>query len=559
MNRIIVNGVDYTTECEGLEDFTLDIARNTDDGSVEYGASLSIKATGTFYTLIYDTFFAYPCEGKKNSLDVNIQIDNGSCEFSLDFVLRPEAVDLCHSGCADIVLKYEQPEDAAYLCLKNQNTFWSDPGFYDFIKSRTHKILYCQDYTFVTYLLFFLYLVTIKLFVDFFQKLCDIVDFLGIDIPKFCSIFDKLENAVVGCNKYYTDVLIKDIFEYNLSKCGLQLESDILNDNIYKWLALESALNEEGFNITKCANSNAQFDQDNAPILNVLQIAKLLEPVFNSDFRIKNGLFMFYRKDKFYEGNPALVNIDTDNLDECPKYQYDSESIKAFWDINFALDGMDFQGNKRINDYNEIVEWNPTGNTNIKGRRRLNATFTPSKWSHDRGVIDGNEQQFLANIRTGNGFFAIGTCDFTHAQIVQDGQMTQNKLLLIDPNQSINCSGCKFATVQKRKISNGGGGFYPFAGFKFAYDYNEGLKGQKLYDNFHYIDDPNGNEARFIKVDQVVWYPTDFCESVQTILDNGLLVEVTSDYYGTTIPEKISIDFTNCTISLFDLRFKCLN
>lgn len=571
MNRIKVNGIDYTTWADGLQEFQLSIQRNTEDGAVEYGTTLDIRAEGKFYDLIYSTFFDNICEGRKKQLEAVVEIDNGSCNFEIDFLIVPDGIDICFDGCAEITLQYVQPDNDAYLCLKQQVSYWStidretfqenpkqglrpDPQFYSYIKNRTHKILYCQDWGFITYLLYFLYTLTLGIIYNFVLKpLCS----LGI-LDDLCDQLEYFERAISGCDKYHTAVLIKDIFEYNINKCGLQLESSILNDPTYKWTALESAVDGEGFNILACKDDRAQFRGINAEIINVLQLSKKLEPVFNSQIRIRDGKFFFERKDYFYDNAETILNLDekANELDECPRWKLNSDAIFAYLEMQFTLDSFDFQGNKNISQYNEIVEWNPEGNPNTKGKKLVNVLFSPSKWSHDQNIKESTEQQFLAALRNNNfPLVDIGTCDATHAQLIQDGQLAFPKLILIDPVQKIGCNSCQFSTAQKVKIDNGGG-FFPF-NYKFVYSYNDGLKGQALYDRFHYIDDPNG-DGRIVKLDSVTWYPSDFCDAVGTILEKGLDVGIESDKYGKTIPEKIDINFAECSITFSELKFKCL-
>lgn len=574
MNRIKVEGIDYTTWADGLQEFQLSIQRNTEDGAVEYGTTLDIRAEGKFYDLIYSTFFDNICEGRKKQLEAVVEIDNGSCNFEIDFLIVPDGIDICFDGCAEITLQYVQPDNDAYICLKQQVSYWStidretyqddpkqglrvDPEFYSYIKGRVHKILYCQDWTFISYLLFLTYAFGVGIVFQVVKRLCDLADLIGLD-GFICRALDYADNAISGCNKYHTAVLIKDIFEYNFNKCGLQLESSILNDPVYKWTALESAVGGEGYLVDRCNRDDSQFNGDNARIQNVLQLAKTFETVFNSDFRIKNGKFTFERKDYFYDNAEVLLNLDdkANELEECPKWRLNADAIYACWEKQFVIDTFDHQGNKNINQYNEIVEWNPEANPNTKGKLSRFSPYSPSKWSNDQNIKTSLEQRFLANIRSSdNPLIKAGTCDYTHAQIIQDGQLSQDKLILIDPVQKLNCSGCKFATAQKVKLE-GTSGIFPF-GYRFVYSYNDGLKGQALYDRFHYIDDPNG-EGRIVKLDSVTWYPSDFCDAVGKILEKGLDVGIESGKYGKTIPEKIDVNFAECSITFSELKFKCL-
>lgn len=574
--KLLINGKDYSDYAEGIDAFEYAI-NLTEDGAIERGSSNQLKVTGKLYELIYDRFFANPCEGRKELLKATFQVDCQGTKINIPMELPAVGIDICLNECeANIVFRSTKVENEKYNCLKSQTNYHTQGGksngFADWIinQARNYKMVYCQDYTSITYILLTSY-TSIKLIVDSLQALCKVLsavwNFFGGDWD--CGkYFDQLENAVIGCNHYHDVILVKDIFEYNLQRCGLEFESSILkNDPTYKNVALEAAIDGEGFFIQNCKDSDTQFNEANAENLNLLQLATKLQPVFNAEFRIKNGKFIFERKDYFYKNLPTLFNLDTEynlgNLDDCPNFQFNDQKLCAYWRLDYLNDFMDAMGNKMLTEYNEIVEWNEGNyNEDNKGECRNDVTFSPARFSNDLYIAKIFGAVLLTNLRGDDnlGIFETGSCDFTHAQIITDGQLTAPKLIVIDPTKPvINCYECNFVGAIKKRLWPNNvvfkGSAYPI--HDGVWDYNYPMKGQQLYDNFHFIDDPKGKEARYIDLEDVVWTPRNFCEAVNLIFENELSLNIESNKFGGSHPKNITINFKECKIKLGGLSYKC--
>ena len=408
MIKLIINSYDYSQYAEGIDklDYLIQL---TQDGTIERGATSNLRVKGRLYDLIYKTFFESPCSGRNEMLLGNLKIDCQGSIIDIPVELTSFGVDLCIQECeANVVFKSTKAENEAYNCLKSQTNFHKDNGFGEWLTNqrRNFKMVYCQDYTVITYVLLTSY-TSIKLIIDALQPIAFVIDkIFGSNIK---DTFDKLENAVIGCNHYHDVVLLKDIFEYNLKLCGLEFQSTILqNDPVYKNTAIESGVSGEGFFIQNCQDSDTQFNEDNAENINVLQLAERLRSIFNAEYRIKNGKFIFERKDYFYKNLPTLLNIDTEykanRLDVCPEFSFNDQKLCAYWRIDYENDFLDAMGNKMLSEYNEIIEWNK-GNErkDNKGECRVNARFSPARFSNDLYIANIFGAVLLANLRTDNG------------------------------------------------------------------------------------------------------------------------------------------------------------
>ena len=84
MIKLIINGIDYTSNANGIDELIESIEENKSDGLVSYGTSISITANGKLYNYLNEYFFADPCKGKENILKclVKINVKKGKGYFN---------------------------------------------------------------------------------------------------------------------------------------------------------------------------------------------------------------------------------------------------------------------------------------------------------------------------------------------------------------------------------------------------------------------------------------------------------------------------------------------
>lgn len=561
---IKLNGITYT-DIIGLDSLVETIKLNDSDSTIEYGISNTLTATGDSYKFIYDYFYKDLC----NSLDKEISVLIKEKCGELHYKIRIDGITLNECDCTiQFVLIYVPVDEEKYLCLKNLVSYGNNKEFKDWITSqkRSYKVGYCQDYSMITYAVQEIYTITIKTIVDVIQFICGALKKIGIKVA-FCRALDNLENAIVGCNKYHTTATIKDIFEYWCKKCQLEFQSSIFqNDSVYKCTVIETAVGGEGYYISECNDSDKQWNENNAETLNLLQLAEMLTKVINGAYRVKNGKFILERKDYFDEISKTVFNYEKElakgNLKECSEISIDQSKICAYLKLSHSIDALDQTGNKSINEYNEIIEWNESGNKNTKGQCLIQIPFAPSSWSNDERLKRSFESRYLANIRVYDslGTFNTGSCDFTHWQNISDGQLSAPKLFVLDKIPISKCNDCNVYAPIKRLIQKPSNQGQPYFGiYKGIWDYNYPLKGQALYDRFYYIDDPKNNKTKIVEFSDIIWNPDDFCKAVEFIKLNGLCIDIQSNKYGKSTPQTIEINYSECSIKFTGLKFKCKN
>ena len=573
MIRLFVNSTDYTEHIEGLQSLNISIAPDTETGFASIDLSNTFTASDKMYELIYDTFWKDSCNGKDNKIEGVIKVVKSGCNFEFDFEILPDSIDICfESGCAEFQIKRKTDDSSAFDCLKKQLNFWAktiDPvtqkpisnGFKDYVVGlgRAFKIQYCDDIGVYSYIITYLYQITFSIIGDIVSIICDIIDFFGKE-PNFCKEYENFELSLLGCNRYHIAILLKDIFEYNAKLCNLEFDSRLFQyDPVYSCTAIESSVQNDGWRLVDCLDKGRQFNEGNQENWNILQLAKKIQPVFNLYATIRKGKFVVDHKLRRYKDLEYLLNIEDEyrkgNIVECPNYSFDAEKFCAYWKLEYTQDPIDTQGNKMLYDYNEIVEWNENNkHPNNKGACNVNFDFGAQRYGQDEILHESFEARYMAKTRLIGFGFIRDLPDLRHAQILAHGQFSYSKLTIIDKKIFKTCNGCKFSLPVARQTSDvnlGSGATVP------VYDYNYPLKGQELYDNFHYIDDPNGKEARYIELQDIVWTPENFCDAITKIFENNLEVNVQSEIFGDTYPEKIDINFENCSITFSGMKYKC--
>ncbi|MCC6256185.1 MAG: hypothetical protein IT276_14810 [Ignavibacteriaceae bacterium] len=553
--RLTINNTDYTQDTSGLQELVIAIERD-DTGLGEVAFSKSIKANGMLHELIEKTFFINSCEGKKNKLLGKIYVD---CGFDFDFELSPDTVSYCADGCSEITIKVKTQRTDKIDCLKNQVSFWSDSGFEDYLtkQGRLYKIMYCFDSGIYMRILIALFSV-ISIIFDILQGICKIIEIFG-DVG-FCKKLDNFEAWVLGCDKYHNAILLRDAFEYNAKLCGLEFDSDVFQrDEIYKNTAIESAISNEGRHLADCFLFDKNLNKENQEVKNILQLSTRLIPLINGYVRITDDKFILDHISRRDAELKILMSIEEEyksgDIEECPIYSFDTEKLCAYLKIEYTQDATDWQGNKMINEYNEIIEWNKDNtNPNNKGECRVNVEFSPLRFTNDSEIKKSSWALELADIRERGGLGLITTdCSYKHAQIISNGQFETSKLIIIDDKEEIKCRSCTYKTSIKKRI----GAVQGLTTIQDLYDYNRPLKGSELYNRFYKYNDPNDEHLRIMKIDSVEWKPKDFCKAITEVYKEGLNIGIKT-IYGNAIVNSIDVDFDKCTITFKEIQAKCL-
>lgn len=548
-DKITINGVDYTSDIYGLDEFVYNIKR-TDDAAIETGTSNILKLKGNAFKLVFDTFFSDPCNSLENKL--NILFQDSICCIDYKFTASVNQVKICYEDCyAEIVLIEDTEDLESYQCLKNHINFWKPTDYAKHAESKqtAYRIMTCHNGGFLHKALLTLFKIFVKPIFNIIKIICDAIDFLvrGDPCEDLVENLEDAENEALGCKRYHTAFNILDMFQYVSGKCKLKFQSKtILEVFPYNCLAWFSAASNTGRLLTDCSGSVGLFDTSNAPPYNMLQIAHKLKDVFNAEYYIKDGIFHFEKKEYVRNTYSNLFDVtkeyESGRIIGCSDIEFDDEKLCAYGRFEYSQDSIDTEGNNAINLYNDIVEWNNPPRPNQTKECDFSNDFAPASFGRDAW-----QDKYLKDCRQ-----AIGNCNFDDALIMERGVAEKDKLIIIDKENPIYCYSCKFNTSIK----------LPAKGLADTYIYNYPMffdqfaKHKELYNQFWKYEDPRSGNSELLKINSIKYKPKDFCkfaELIRSIKLNCFIVFNGIKFY----PEEISIERKTQTVEFRGLKGVC--
>lgn len=548
-DKIIINGIDYSSDFYGLYDFVYNI-RRTDDAAIETGTSNILKLKGNAFKLVFDTFFSDPCNSLENKL--NILFKDSICCIDYKFTASVNQVKICYEDCyAEIVLIEDTEDLTSYQCLKNHINFWKPTDYSKHAESKqtAYRIITCHNGGFLHKALLTLFKIFVKPIFNIIKVICDAIDFLvrGDPCEDLVENLEDAENEALGCKRYHTAFNILDMFQYVSGKCKLKFQSKtILEVFPYNCLAWFSAASNTGRLLTDCSGSGGLFDTSNAPPYNMLQIAHKLKDVFNAEYYIKDGIFYFEKKEYVRNTYTNLFDVTKEyelgRIIGCSDIEFDDEKLCAYGRFEYSQDSIDTEGNNAINLYNDIVEWNNPPRPNQTKECDFSNDFAPASFGRDAW-----QDKYLKDCRQ-----AIGNCNFDDALIMERGVAEKDKLIIIDKENPIYCYSCKFNTSIK----------LPAKGLADTYIYNYPMffdqfaKHKELYNQFWKYEDPRSGNSELLKINSIKYKPKEFCrfaELIRSIKLNCFIVFNGIKFY----PDEITIERKTMTIEFKDLKGVC--
>lgn len=536
MISLYLNGQNYSQYVYGLDNFVLDLTYNS-DLILEYKTSNSLTFKQKAFTLVKDYWWGESnyCElGKK---PIQGKIIDSDCGIDIDVEIKIGAVQICFEECTAIVtLVQVQPEEPAYLCLKNLTNFWKPQGFSEFMQSRSKKIPYCFDLNVFAFLMWHFMLRPI--IGGLAGLLCPIINLVGYSCE---DIINTIQRQAIQCNNYLTAALLKDIFEFNCTRCGIEFKSSILQTKPYQDVALLYQNGNIGPEIDECSEPDAKWRPDDQMNRNVLQLWDMLKPVFNSQVRMKNGIAELERKDYFDKYIKIILDVENEYLNErmeCPEYVHNTAELFAYGRFEYTEDSSDNRGNNSKTDYNDIIEWNPNAYEEVRAEYTNTNPFAPLAFVNDKNGKWVRER----NTYTQN-------CDLDYFLQIGKTEFFSPKLIMISETQ-IKCNKCRFDTAK----------YNPGKGFNIELMYKDQTIDPTepkvdLYNRFHIIDSPEYGR-KLIELKDFTWTPLSFKDAVLDILATGLDAGIQTRF-GVTKPQKISIRFADKQIQITPFKIKC--
>jgi hypothetical protein len=554
--KIWLDGEDFTGDTSGLDGFEVEYTLNDENKTVVKAISNTLTFEGDAYTYLKSIFIDDEAGGQ--DAIVNVIIEAGCCDKIYNFVINYELITYCPDECAIESALITQDARSLFYDALNSNVWFTDYNDIPFKDGLVFpRVRYGTDN--LTQLIIFSALIIIVPFVilasTVINFIIDIVNTLPFEnIPNFpIPTFPEAINGMVGGDNFHTTCYIRDIFERNCLQAGGTFSSTIFQSGVYNNTVLHCALTNGTHKDEHIGDTNF-LDEESLHILTPIQLAELLKPVFNIDYRVLsdvngNPVLKMERKDYFDEALTTIVNVD-DEVKEgnaagaC--YKFYDQSLPAFARYSYATDSLDVEGNRLLTtslsddpnkvSYFDLVEFNPGGQfKNRKGERTVTNEFGAARFQNDikRRLVFDNIRQFVLG----------------HEEmfIMERGTASNMKLLILK----------EFTFPDDAKVIN-----RPSASDDGRRDYNwplnfsEAYEENELIQNFHFIDHPDYAEGYKYIIDKWVWHPKNFCDAVNIVDANGidLLVENDAGYAGR--PDSITVMISEGTVIFKGIKMK---
>lgn len=559
--KLLLNGKDFTSNAD-LSGISISLGLNETDRTYNVTSSSEIKLTGEAVEYLKKIFLANPCEGIKQKVQVSLYDD--CCKKWFRFETSAEGFNYCTDCTASIKLKEPSHNNACYRKL-NEKIWWRQ-GFANAYKHP--QVWYINRpgaIQIIMYVLSFFVMLVIRIIFEICRAI-DSLPVISIDCSPLENAICDISEYIAGTNNKTPSPYIKDILEYNAGLCGLKLRSSIFQVSIHRNDVLFIPQYERG------RKNAVNWIEGNGPNQTTIQLLDSLIPVYNLDYRIKNGELIVERKDYFDRADKGII-ADIRGEDVCVEFITDKNYSNG--NYYYADDSIDKESNRTSNYpgtatetsirgwYDDRVEWNPEGADWKEGTLEVAPQYGRARFMFDAltGLVEGNDDfDFLYDAIAKLGHpLAGGICRNNETRRSNDLILTDNtvqhvKILTLEPNTNLDD-----AKVIKRKVRTASINFFGISGTFDVFDYNypmwyDETEPEGLYQTFHYIDDPNRNNRKVLKIQDVT---IDYdCEKL------GNIIQSPDDYalktsFGDTKAKGYEINFEDKTITFTGLEIKC--
>jgi hypothetical protein len=368
-------------------------------------------------------------------------------------------------------------------------------------------------------------------------------DFPGVSwFEKTTTFIIELTRKLFGTGFYHPSPLVRDYIDNVCGKLGLQWQSSIYKDvtSEYYNAVLIYAPVKRGATPEK----NRNYIEENAPIWTLADLLDKLKPVHDAEYVIINGVLYFDRREiilsktKMFDFTSSVDKTKLGIRHVC--YNWNGNVKPSYANLHYAKDAIELCGNEAHNKYNDLIEWNPSGNKAQSGKYEPTIEFSPTRFLNDGEAI--NWMQFIASSVSSAISSVIGE-DVPVRDIMLWSQHTcyNPKLVIWDANSGIKEARAKryatpvgYPNAEHHRVSLFN---YPYL-FKSKYNFLQ----KNLYD-FHKDNDPNIGTARLKSFELTFDYN---CTDISKV-DIGIGVQVNEGLGEVT---EYEIDYILKTIKL---------
>ena len=235
---------------------------------------------------------------------------------------------------------------------------------------------------------------------------------------------------------------------------------------------------------------------------------------FGAEWRItKNGEIRLEKEGYF--DNEIIATIDLEQayqdgcLEECPSYGWDDENLCAF--ASFVHEQEDGQSEVARNDYDNYIDWTDADGTAQTGECRFDIPFVPSQFLPAPGTPSAIRTEYL-DIGKPHMIFWDGQPHTSNAQVVTTTNLSGDII------------------------------------YNHLAHYSEDYKSVYL----DFFAEKRPTETCNTSLEDVTYYPPNFCEFLDTVIEEGTNIKLTGPY-GEYIPKTINLNIKEKTVTFSDI------
>ena len=201
------------------------------------------------------------------------------------------------------------------------------------------------------------------------------------------ELVEQIIEQLMPPKRFHLGMPLRLLFQRACDHLGLKLSStllDSLDTSGNKWVLIPTKRHRGG---EKPTGSDNSWRETGVPSANdstdtFAGVIRTFKRVFNADFQIKDGTFIFERRD-FFKKNTGFVIPDTftDQQNRWDEVSFNTDEMKANYNIGWNTDGQDLNTLDNLNgtyfqaQISPKVTINPEL-TNLKGLEQINIPFS---------------------------------------------------------------------------------------------------------------------------------------------------------------------------------------
>ncbi|HET8839199.1 MAG TPA: hypothetical protein VFM82_09445 [Flavobacteriaceae bacterium] len=276
------------------------------------------------------------------------------------------------------------------------------------------------------------------------------------------ALIEALFEQLLPKKRNHLGIRVKTLFEKSCQHLGLTLNSQLLN-GFQDWVYIPTKDRKGG------SSGETGHPRNSDPIYTFGDLIRVFKETFTADYRIKNGIFYFERKDKFeFPSAYQIPNFFIDQEKLLDNVKFNTDEVAANYNIHWAYDAqdkntLDDQKGRVFQAITSPLTFNDKKLINLKNLVEISIPFSQGKTKTELTAIEETAKDLGQIVDDLTGIFGGGT---------NFASKIENRIgsLLLSSH---------FLTVPKIVVMSGS---------DLANDQRERLNARKLWDDFHYIN-----------------------------------------------------------------------